>query len=372
MPDSVSLLQAEKSEKERVKELLVPETSHILFNSDSRQMSGIPDQTVDLVLTSPPYPMVEMWDGLFQAWDSNVSDSLSEPDGDSAFEYMHLQLDKVWTECYRVLKEGGILLINIGDATRSIGGEFRLYSNHSRILQACRKLGFNTLPDILWRKQTNSPTKFMGSGMFPVGAYVTYEHEYILIFRKGGLRKFSKKEVEIRRNSAFFWEERNKWFSDVWEIKGERQIFKDVGASRERSAAFPLEFAYRLINMFSIKGDMVLDPFLGTGTTSLAAVLGCRSSIGFDIDRGILDIARKRLLGVEEIGAKLIENRLQDHFEFILERNRTRKSPGHLNRVYNIPVITSQERSLSFELVSEVQEAAELSVNAKYSHYEIK
>ena len=103
-----------------------------------------------------------------------------------AFELMHAELDKVWDECFRVLKSGGFLCINIGEATRTVGNEFRLYNNSSRIVSHCTGLGMVNLPNILWRKQTNAPNKFMGSGMLPCGAYVTLEHEWILIFRKGG------------------------------------------------------------------------------------------------------------------------------------------------------------------------------------------
>lgn len=104
-------------------------------------------------------------------------------------------------------------------------GDFQLYSNHSRILHRFLDLGFAALPDILWHKQTNAPNKFMGSGMLPVGAYVTYEHEYILILRKGRRRDFtSEQEKTRRRESAFLGEERNLWFSDVWlDIKGAAQ-----------------------------------------------------------------------------------------------------------------------------------------------------
>ncbi|TGL31480.1 site-specific DNA-methyltransferase [Leptospira koniambonensis] len=355
-----------------MKDILVPETSHILYNSDSRKMDRLSSESVNLVLTSPPYPMVEMWDDLFKSWDKNTKTALSKNLGNEAFDAMHLQLDKVWAECFRVLKEGGILLVNIGDATRSIGGEFSLFSNHSRILQACRNFGFSSLPDILWRKQTNSPTKFMGSGMYPVGAYVTYEHEYILILRKGGLRKYSKSETEIRRSSAFFWEERNIWFSDVWDLKGERQIFKDVGASRERTAAFPLDFAYRLVNMFSIKGDTILDPFLGTGTTSLASLLASRNSIGYDVDEGILEIARKKLLSGVNVSSKLLQNRLQGHLDFISDRKKQKKEISHKNKHYGFPVITSQETELTFEVVDSLLENEHFSLKASYSRFNLQ
>ncbi len=109
---------------------------------------------------------------------------MKEHDGNMAFELMHKELDKVWKEVYRFSRSGGIACINIGDATRKVNSSFKLYPNHARILQHCTNLGFHILPAILWRKQANAPNKFMGSGMLPVGAHVTLEHEHILILRK--------------------------------------------------------------------------------------------------------------------------------------------------------------------------------------------
>ena len=252
-------------------------TRHEIQFADARLMSAVGDDTVDLVVTSPPYPMIEMWDEQFAAVDPRIGAAVSEQDGVRAFERMHSALDEVWSECHRMLRPGGLACINIGDATRKIGGEFRLFANHSRILQKLASLGFSILPDILWRKPTNAPNKFLGSGMLPAGAYVTYEHEYILIVRKGGLRRFSSADKARRRRSAFFWEERNAWFSDVWvDLVGTRQLLGNTEAddleARARSAAFPFELAYRLIQMHSLIGDTVLDPFLGTGTTTAAAI----------------------------------------------------------------------------------------------------
>ena len=126
----------------------------------------------------------------FSQLNPEIEPLLAEGKGRQAFEQMHQEFDKTWTECYRTLKVGGIACINIGDATQKIGNNFQLFSNHTRILSHCVKLGFSPLPDIIWRKQSNAPNKFMGSGMLPPNAYVTQEHEYILILRKGGLRKF--------------------------------------------------------------------------------------------------------------------------------------------------------------------------------------
>ena len=123
----------------------------------------------------------------------------------------------------------------------------------------------------------------MGSGMLPAGAYVTLEHEWILILRKGGKRVFTKAETDLRRQSAIFWEERNHWYSDQWsDILGTSQQL--IGkAERQRSAAYPFEIPRRLIAMYSIYGDTVLDPFSGTGTTALAGIQLGRNTIGLSL-----------------------------------------------------------------------------------------
>ena len=186
----------------------------------------------------------------------------------------------------------------------------------------------------------------MGSGMLPTNAYVTLEHEYILIFRKGGNRKFSQDDKLNRNRSAYFWEERNNWFSDIWmDIKGARQ---DLGENngRERSAAFPFEIPYRLIHMFSVKSDVVLDPFLGTGTTLAAAMAAGRSSIGFEIDPDLLKVMKKRLETIVSFSNKRIRERLSAHEEFIRIRFEKNGKYKYQNRPYGFPVVTNQETSL--------------------------
>ena len=314
-------------------------------------MSAVPDGSVSLVVTSPPYPMIELWDAQFAAADPHIAKALSAECGNQAFELMHSRLDVVWRECHRVLQPGGLACINIGDATRKIGGEFRLFSNHSRILHALTELQFSVLPDILWRKPTNAPNKFLGSGMLPAGAYVTYEHEYILIARKGGPRKFSPADKARRRRSAFFWEERNVWFSDVWlGLVGARQLlgiagFDDADA-RSRSAAYPFELAYRLIQMYSLIGDTVLDPFLGTGTTTVAAIASGRSSVGFEIERGLEQPIGNAIETATTLGCEYAQRRLEAHIDFAHSRKEAGRPCRHVNRHYGFPVVTGQETDL--------------------------
>ncbi len=308
-------------------------------------MDAIADASVHLVVTSPPYPMIEMWDGCFSAMDPTVDGHLARGNGAAAFGRMHDQLDAVWRECARVLVAGGFLCINIGDATRSLAGEFALHPNHARVITAALALGLTPLPDILWRKPTNAPNKFMGSGMLPAGAYVTYEHEYILIFRKGGKRVFSSTDEKDRRAiSAYFWEERNLWFSDLWAgVVGAGQVI-DV-ATRKRSAAFPVEIPYRLINMYSLQGDVVLDPFSGTGTTRIAAMASARNSIGFELDASV------------DVGAPMPRDyssaRLVAHAAFVVGRETK-----HHNIPHDIAVVTGQEARLALPTLLRVHPTA--------------
>ena len=311
-------------------------------------MRQVSDHSADLVVTSPPYPMIAMWDGPFASADPRIADALSDEDGERAFALMHALLDAVWGECLRVLRPGGWACINVGDATRTIGGEFRLFSNHSRILQAMAGLGFSLLPDILWRKPTNAPSKFLGSGMLPAGAYVTYEHEYLLIFRKPGSRRFEQAgEKERRRRSAFFWEERNVWFSDLWvDLTGTRQDLAGDPEARARSAAFPFEVPYRLIQMYSLIGDTVLDPFLGTGTTAAAALACARSSIGFELDAALSTPIGAAIEAAVPLGRHIAQRRLEEHARFAAARREAGRPCRHRNRPYGFPVMTGQEVDL--------------------------
>jgi DNA modification methylase len=217
-------------------------------------------------------------------------------------------------------------------------------------------LGFVGLPNIIWRKQTNAPNKFMGSGMLPCGAYVTLEHEWILIFRKGGKREYKNTDAkQSRMRSSFFWEERNIWFSDIWEIKGTKQKMHKT-TSRERSAAYPFEIPYRLINMFSQKGDTVLDPFLGTGTTIQAAMVLGRNSCGYEIDPNFEAIIREGIETLElDMCNSIIKQRFDAHKEFITNRKSSGKDIKHFNNTLNSDVMTTQEKEIEFNYLESIE-----------------
>ncbi len=341
---------------------------HQIYFQDAKNMEALPTGTVDLVVTSPPYPMIKMWDALFAGQNAEIGKALKQGDGSGSFEMMHRELDAVWQEVWRILKPGGITCINVGDAARTINGCFRLYPNHSRILVQFLKLGFQALPAILWRKQTNAPNKFMGSGMLPSGAYVTLEHEHILILRKEPRREFKKNtEKKNRRESAFFWEERNTWFSDVWmDIKG---ISQNLGqrTARTRSAAFPFDVPYRLINMFSVKGDTVVDPFLGIGTTMWAAMTVGRNCVGYEIEKGLRNQIHVIADCVVDYANARIAERIKAHVDY-LNQNRGRKGGfKYTNRYYQFPVMTRQETDICFNPLTAVEKTPNHGFKVIYS-----
>ena len=334
-------------------------TNHKLYFKDSSNMCELKNDSIDLMITSPPYPMIEMWDTLFSSENDEIKQALEKEDGKKAFNLMHEDLNKVWREVVRVLKVGGIACVNIGDATRTIGKNFHLFPNHVKITHYFHSNNFTILPCILWRKPTNSPNKFLGSGMLPPNAYVTLEHEYILICRKGNTKRKIEPKSEKRYNSAFFWEERNKWFSDLWEdIRGVPQNLNnpDNQNLRSRSAAYPFELPYRLVNMFSVYEDVVLDPFWGTGTTSLAAMILARNSIGYEIDSDLFGLFKNSITNLSQLNKEINRNRLNQHIEFINNYKNQVKDIKYKSTYYKFPVITKQEKEILFYSVERFTE----------------
>ncbi len=333
------------------------ETRHRIVVGDSRELSELDDDSVELVVTSPPYPMVEMWDDLFAELRPGIGERLDAGDGQGAFEAMHDVLDDVWTELQRVLVEGGIACINVGDATRKVDDSFRVYPNHSRIVSAFEALGFEPLPELLWRKPVNSGTKFMGSGMVPPNAYVTLEHEYVLVFRNGVESRSFEPGADRRYEAAYFWEERNQWFSDVWtDVAGRGQALDD-DELRDRSAAYPFEIPYRLISMYSVYGDTVLDPFWGTGTTSLAAMVTGRNSVGYELDREFIRLFDEQIGRVPELSESIGRERLDAHRQFVVDRRDEGGSFEYESDQYEFPVMTKQEQKLRLYRVTDVAES---------------
>lgn len=328
--------------------------NHKIVYRNSNQINECPNKSIDLVVTSPPYPMIEMWDSLFSSLNPEIMYALKKEDRMSAYNLMNEELNKVWGETDRCLKNGGIICINIGDATRKIGESFQLYANHSKITTWFENKGYSVLPPIIWRKTSNKPNKYMGSGMLPTSAYVTLEHEYILVFRKGLNRVFKFHEKTNRQQSAYFWEERNIWFSDVWtDLKGATQKLNDDNL-RTRSAAYPFELAYRLINMYSVHGDTVLDPFAGTGTTALASMCLARNSINYEIDHNFDSLIKNKISNIKSESKTIIYDRLKKHMEFARIRTLEKGDLKHKSEYYGFKVMTTQEKNIIFPIIDDI------------------
>lgn len=333
---------------------MVAETHHAIIADDARSMNNIGDDSVEAVITSPPYPMVEMWDDLFRHLDEDIGTALDAEDGDEAFEQMHRVLDAVWDNVERVLVDGGIAAIVVGNATRSIGDTFQLYPNRSRIISTFRENGFHLLPSILWQKPTNTSAKYMGSGCIPPNQYATLEHEHILIFRNGEPRSFEPNS-EQRYESAYFYEERNKWFSDHWtdvggvsqaietnELDGERDSNVPELITRTRSGAFPFTIPYRLTLMLTLYGDTVLDPFTGTGTTNLAAAVSGRNSIGIELNEELIDVFNERVGEIPETSRDVLGQRIDVHQQNVTDARGTNNEATEDSDNYPFPVFTQQ------------------------------
>lgn len=340
-------------------------TTHKIFYSNSMDMKEVASHTVNLIVTSPPYPMIEMWDEQFSALNPQIKNALQHNDGTTAYRLMHGELNKIWNEVDRILSHDGMVCINIGDATRSIGDSFQLYPNHSRIIEQFENMGYKTLPFIIWRKETNKPNKFMGSGMIPPNAYVTLEHEYVLIFRKGENRNFTS---TLRRHaSSYFWEERNIWFSDIWNnLKGISQELNH-DKLRERSGAYPFELAYRLINMYSIQEDLILDPFLGTGTTMFAAICSARNFVGYEMDNNFKEIIENNIRNAKAHLNSIICDRLKGHLNFIRQRQNENKEIKHKSSIYNFDVITAQEEDIFIPMIEKIDVMKENQLEINYT-----
>jgi DNA modification methylase len=278
-------------------------TEHRIIIGNSQQMPELADASVHLMVTSPPYPMIRMWDEQFSKMDPRIAELWRTLEADcreetvtSIYDAMHENLARAWRETHRVLVDGGIACINVGDATRTVNSKFRLFPNHARTIEQCQRAGFTTLPYILWKKPTTKPKykgkgAFLGSGFLPPNAYVTLDCEFILLFRKGNLRRFAPHDA-CRYESAFTKTQRDTWFSQIWTVTGTRQTENQI---ERRTGAFPEEIVDRLIRMFSVKGDTVLDPFLGSGTTTKVAMRNQRSSVGYEVDESLLPMIRKKI-----------------------------------------------------------------------------
>jgi site-specific DNA-methyltransferase (adenine-specific) len=258
--------------------------SHILHCGDARELEWIPDASVHLVVTSPPYWTLKEY--------RKHSGQLGHVED---YEEFHEELEKVWRHCYRVLVAGGRLVCVVGDVclSRREFGRHVVMPLHADIIVRARKVGFDNLNPIIWHKIANANyevengSSFLGKPYEP-NAIIKSDIEFILMLRKpGGYRKPTESQ---RRASKLTKEELQEWFRQIWTLPG--------ASTREHPAPFPVDLAYRLVRMFSFAGDTVLDPFLGTGSTTIAAIKADRSSIGNELDPTYLRLAKEK---VEEV-----------------------------------------------------------------------
>jgi len=254
-------------------------THHKIIIGDSRRMAEVADESVHLVITSPPY---------WQLKDYGNSSQIGF--GDSYEDYIN-NLNLVWNECHRVLHKGCRLCVNIGDQfARSVYyGRYKVIPIRTEVIKFCETVGFDYMGAIIWQKVTTCNTTggatIMGSFPYPRNGILKIDYEFILIFKKHGMPPNVRRD--IKEKSKLTIEEWNEFFAGHWNIPGEKQD--------KHLAVFPEEIPRRLIKMFSFVGDTVLDPFLGSGTTSLAARRLDRNSIGYEINPDFLPLIKEKL-----------------------------------------------------------------------------
>jgi len=281
---------------------------HQLYRGDSRNLKFIKNESIHLILTSPPYWNIKKY--------NEVEGQLGHID---SYEQFHKELTKIWKECYRLLVPGGRLVIVIGDACKSRRefGRHVIFPNHADIVVNCRKIGFDNLNPIIWHKISNANfevengTKFLGKPYQP-NAIIKNDIEFILMQRKpGGYRKPSE---EQKKKSKITKEEFNAWFQQFWKLTG--------ASTKKHPAPFPEELANRLIRMFSFWGDTILDPFVGSGTTMIAAMKAERNSIGLEIDKEYCDMTINKF---SKYNSSLFINRKLEFIDLLAKQDKNPK-----------------------------------------------
>ncbi len=258
-------------------------TTHRLNLGDARAMSDLAPESIHLVVTSPPYWTLKEY-----------RDSEGQMGHIEDYDEFLVELDKVWTHCLRALVPGGRLICVVGDvclSRRKNHGRHTVAPLHASIQEHCRKLGFDNLAPIIWHKIANAAYEvecgagFLGKPYEP-NSVIKNDIEFILMERKPG--GYRTPDLPTRVLSVISSENHKQWFQQIWSgVTG--------ASTRHHPAPYPVELAERLIRMFSFVGDTVLDPFLGTGTTSIAAAKNGRNSVGLEVDEHYFDLTHKRV-----------------------------------------------------------------------------
>ncbi|MGA1847966.1 MAG: DNA methyltransferase [Thermoplasmatota archaeon] len=265
-------------------------TSKIIIG-DSRSMKELHDSSVDLMVTSPPYWHIK-----------DYGPSSQTGHGQTLHDYLR-DMYMVWKETYRVLKPGRRACINIGDqfARAKDFGRYRVIPLHAEIILQMDRIGFDHMGSIIWNKSTtinsSGGAAIMGSYPYPPNGIVEIDYEHILLFRKPG--KVQSLDRELKESSVLGKEEWKDLHISHWNFGGARQI--------EHEAMFPKELPGRLIRMFSLKGELILDPFMGSGTTALAAEELGRLSVGYELNGNFIPVIRKKFKEIPEDRLEIIE-----------------------------------------------------------------
>lgn len=258
-------------------------TTHRLTLGDAREMLGLGPESVHLVLTSPPYWTLKEY-RYSEAQLGHIED----------YDEFLGELDKVWRQCFEALVPGGRLICVVGDvclSRRENDGRHTVVPLHASIQERCRKIGFDNLAPIIWHKISNAAYEVENGGGFlgkpyEPNAVIKNDIEFILMQRKPG--GYRAPDIPTKVLSLISAENHAKWFQQIWTgITG--------ASTKQHPAPYPVELAERLVRMFSFVGDTVLDPFLGTGTTTVAAAKWGRNSMGCEVDEHYWDLAQKRI-----------------------------------------------------------------------------
>ncbi len=287
-------------------------TAHRLVNGDARDLSYIPDESVHLVITSPPY-----WN--LKKYNENP-DQLGHIED---YEKFLKEINLVWEHAFRVLVPGGRLVCVVGDVcvSRRSFGRHLVFPLHADICVMCRKIGFDNLNPIIWYKIANASyevangSKFLGKPYEP-NAIIKNDMEFILMQRKpGGYRKPTTRQ---RQESIINKKDFDRWFQQIWNIPG--------SSLKKHPARYPLELASRLIRMFSFTEDTVLDPFCGSGTSMIAALRYERNSIGVEIDPDYCRIAAQYLRAESQelpnVANLIFEKTLRQKKKLVVKKDR--------------------------------------------------
>src|SRR5579875_1205256 len=258
-------------------------TTHCLRLGDARKMTGLAPESVHLVLTSPPYWTLKEY-----------RDSAGQMGHIENYEEFLSELDRVWQQCHRALVPGGRLVCVVGDvclSRRKNNGRHTVVPLHASIQEHCRRIGFDNLAPIIWHKIANAVyevengSSFLGKPYEP-NSVIKNDIEFILMQRKPG--GYRAPAISTKVLSLISAENHKRWFQQIWTgVTG--------ASTKDHPAPYPVELAERLVRMFSFVGDTVLDPFLGTGTTTVAAAKWGRNSVGFEIDPHYFKLAEKRI-----------------------------------------------------------------------------